>query len=137
LAGWLIPGAVVALFLIALSAIARRNTRRMIERTLAARPNPTESQFLAMLESDDIRAEVAQFVWQVAAPCVAPDLTPHPDDHMWLDLPIDEEEPLMDWWVEFAALHGVAKDWPGWPDGWECSVRNYARWLELGLQKAG
>ena len=50
------------------------------------------------------------------------------------DLPIDPDEPAMDWMPEFAARHGVnAKHWPQWPDAQETTVRNFARWLDAGL----
>ncbi len=131
--GWLIPTAFVIIIMGSVFFVAWRNTRRMIDTTLARRTNPTRHEFVAML-SDDVRPETAEFVWDSIASLVAPRLTPHPDDHLADDLPIDPDEPAMAWMPEFAARHAVdAKQWPQWPDEWEGTVRDFARWLEAGL----
>jgi hypothetical protein len=55
-------------------------------------------------------------------------------DRLSLDLPIDDDDPAMDWLPRFAAMHGKDhKVWPDWPKNWKRTVRNFARWLELGL----
>lgn len=133
---WLIPAVGVIAIMGGVILVAIRNTRRMIDTTLARRPNPTRHEFVAML-SDDVRPETAEFLWDSIACLVAPRLTPHPDDHLADDLPIDPDEPAMDWMPEFAERHGVnAMHWPQWPDEWEGTVRNFARWLEAGLPPA-
>ncbi len=130
---WLIPTAFVFLIMSAVLFIAWRNTRRMIDATLARRANPARHEFVAML-SDDARPETAEFLWESMVDLVAPRLTPHPDDHLVDDLPIDPDEPVMDWMPEFAKRQGVdAKHWPQWPHATEATVRNFARWLEAGL----
>jgi hypothetical protein len=63
-------------------------------------------------------------------------LTPHPDDHISKDLPIDDDDPTLDWMPRYARLYGADwKSWPQWPEEWEGTVRNFARWLELGLAR--
>lgn len=133
---WLISTAVVILFIGGVFLIGTRNTRRMVARTLARRPNPSEAEFVAML-SEDVRPEVAVFLWETMAPYLEPKLTSHPDDDLVGDLPIDPDEPAMDWMPEFAKRHGADwKHWPQWPEHWEGTVRNFARWLEAGLPPA-
>ena len=129
----MIPAAFVTLLMGAVFFAAWRNTRRMIDTTLARRANPARHEFVAML-SEDVRPETAEFLWDSIADVVAPRLTPHPDDHLVDDLPIDPDEPTMDWMPEFAQRHGLnAEHWPQWPDAQENTVRNFARWLEAGL----
>ena len=130
---WLIPATFFALVMGAVFFAAWCNMRRMIATTLARRANPTKHEFVAML-SKEVRPETAEFLWDSMIALVAPRLTPHPDDHLVHDLPIDPDEPAMDWMPEFAARHGVnAKHWPQWPDAQETTVRNFARWLDAGL----
>ena len=132
---WAIPAAFAGVVVIGLFGIAYRNTWRMVQRTKTRRPNPSRSEFVASL-SRDVRPETAEFLWDQMA-FLLPTIAPHPDDHLWNDLPIDEEEPMSDWWVDFARRHGVAADaWPDWPAGSPCNVRNYARWLESGLARS-
>jgi hypothetical protein len=133
---WLIFSAVVMLFIGGVFVVASRNTRRMVARTLARRPNPTEAEFMAML-GGDVRPEVAAFLWETMIPYLEPKLTPHPDDRLFDDLPIGDDDPSMDWLPEFAERHGLkAKHWPQWPEEWDGTVRNFARWLEAGLPPA-
>lgn len=130
---WLIPTAFVILVMGAVFFAARHNTRRMIATTLARRANPTRDEFVAML-SEDVSPDTAEFLWNSMVDLVAPRLTPHPDDHLVDDLPIDPDEPAMDWMPEFSRRHGLnANHWPQWPDAQEYTVRNFARWLEAGL----
>jgi hypothetical protein len=133
--GWLIPAALAALFVLALFLVAFRNTWRQIARTRARRPDLSRAEFVALLRRE-VRPETAEFLWEQMA-FLLPTIAPHPDDHLWNDLPIDEAEPTEDWLAEFADRHGVsAQDWPDWPAGSPCTVRNYARWLERGLDRA-
>lgn len=130
---WPIPMAFFVLVMGAVFFAAWRNTRRMIDATLARRANPARHEFVAML-SEDVCPETAEFLWDSMIDLVAPRLTPHPDDHLVDDLPIDPDEPAMNWMPEFAERHGVkAESWPRWPEAREATVRNFARWLEAGL----
>jgi hypothetical protein len=132
--GWVAPAAFAALVVLVLFLVAYRNTWRMVQRTKARRPNPSRAEFVSLL-SRDVRPETAEFLWEQMT-YLLPTIAPHPDDHLWNELPIDEEEPMHDWWTEFARQHGVdAEDWPDWPAGSPCTIRNYARWLECGLAR--
>jgi len=114
---------------------AWRNTRKMISATLAKRPNPTKEDFLAILRAD-VALETAEFLWERAIVQLEPRLTPHPDDHMIDDLPLDEDEWSMDWPREFAEKQGFHEsNLPDWPADWPVTVRNFGRWLDLGPQQ--
>ena len=133
---WLISALLAAAFIAVLFAKAHRKTQRMVERTRQRRRNPAEREFVAML-SRDVNPETAEFVWFAIIEYLQPwKLTPHPDDHLSNDLPIDDDEPVMDWLPRYAELYGANwKAWPQWPEGWGGTVRNFARWLELGLSQ--
>lgn len=99
------------------------------------RPSPTREQFLAML-ADDVDEDVALWIWDQTTFYYRP-LTPHPDDHLIRDARIDDDDVTMDWLPEFAATRGLPwKEWPDWPAEWELTVRNFARWLQLGLTRS-
>lgn len=106
----------------------------MVARTRQRRRNPTESEFVAML-SREVNPETAEFVWFAMIEYLQPwQLTPHPDDHLSKDLPIGDDDPVMDWLPRYARLYGADwKIWPQWPEERAGTVRNFARWLELGL----
>ena len=129
---WSIAAAIAVLLAIGRFLFFFRKVWRMVQRTKARRPNPSRDEFVALL-SREVRPETAAFLWQRMA-FLLPTVSPHPDDHLWNDLPIDESEPTEDWVVDFARLHGAdPNDWPEWPAGHPVTVRNYARWLERGL----
>ena len=133
MSGWLLLGSLAALFGLGLFLLLCRHVWRMIQRTKARRPSPSRTEFVASL-ARDVRPETAEFLWE-RMDFLQPTVAPHPDDHLWHDLPIDESEPMTDWLVDFAHRHGAsAQDWPSWPAGSPCTVRNYARWLERGLR---
>ena len=128
---------VFTLFFVAFFAVAcivgTVNRRHAFGRTLARRPNPDRAAFIALL-AGDVRPETAQYLWDKIADYVGPLLTPHPDDHLYDDLLIDDDDPVMDWLPEFAEIHGLEwKGWPDWPADWDSNVRNFVRWLEMGL----
>ncbi len=113
--------------------LTRRAHRRVAER----RNNPTEAEFLAMM-AQDCSPEAAQFLWDQAAPYVAPRLTPHPDDLLIGDLCIDDDDIDMDWPRDWAREQGLVEDdLPDWPKGWPLTVHNFARWLDLSRSGAG
>lgn len=133
--GWVLPASFASAFVAGLILVACRYTWRMIRRTKARRPNPSRTEFVALL-SRDVRPETAEFLWERMA-FLLPAIAPHPNDHLWNDLPIDESEPMTDWLADFAERHSRrAQDWPNWPAGSACTVGNYARWLERGLGPA-
>ena len=86
----------------------------------------------------DVSEEAASFLWQTALPyldCHKPPLTPHPDDDLVRDLPIDADEISMDWprdWAERGGFHD--SNLPDWPKEWPATIRNYGRWLDMGPQ---
>ena len=132
---WLIPAALAALLAIGLFLVLYRHVWRMIARTRARRPDPSRTEFVTSL-SREVRPETAEFLWEKMA-FLLPTVAPHPNDHLWHDLPIDESEPMTEWLVEFAQRHDAnPMAWPAWPAGSVCTVRNYARWLESGLERA-
>jgi hypothetical protein len=129
----LMPWAIGLTFLGLVLWRAVHNSRKMVERTLARRPNPSEAEFMATM-SGHVRVQTAAFLWETILPYVAPKLTPDPDDHLWRDLPIDEDDVTMDWPEHFAKANGLSRwKWPDWPEGDEVTVRNFGRWLDQGL----
>ena len=104
--------------------------RRGQRRLAAKRPNPTREEFMGML-SDSVDEDIAVWLWDQALIYYDP-LTPHPEDHLIRDAMIDDDDIGMDWWPQFARANGLnEKAWPEWPQGWDLTARNYARWLQL------
>ena len=131
---WLWGTAFAFVFILVLFVMAVRNTRQQIAQTRQHRANPTREEFMAMLANDVSQAS-ASFVWEVMQDILPRQLAPHPDDDMVKDLPLDAEEWRLDWPGQFARMQGIDEDRiPDWPKTWEPTVRNYARWLELGLK---
>ncbi len=87
--------------------------------------------------SRDVNSKTAEFVWFAMIEYLQRwQLTPHPDDHLFNDLPIDDDDPHRDWMPRYAELYGAnPKEWPPFPENWERTVRNFGRWLELGLSQ--
>ena len=112
--------------------VAWRNTRRQIAATIARRRNLTREEFLsAMLE--DCSPEAATFLWDTALVYLEPRLTPHPDDDLVKDLPIDDDDWSMDWPTDFARQRGFHEsNLPKWPDNQPVTIRNFGRWLSYG-----
>lgn len=110
--------------------------RRDHARVAARRPNPTEAEFLAMM-AQDCSPEAARFVWEQAIFYVKPRLTPHPDDLLFDDLRIDDDDIGIDWSRDWAEQQGLSEsDLPDWPESWPLTVRNFARWLDLARPNA-
>ncbi len=131
---WLIAASIATLVALGLFLVLFSHVWRMIQRTKARRPDLSRTGFVASL-SRDVRPETAEFLWEKMA-FLLPTVAPHPNDHLWNDLPIDESEPMTEWLGDFADRHGVIPQaWPSWPAGSPCTVRNYARWLESGLAR--
>lgn len=134
---WLLATLVVGAFLGILFGVAWRNTKRQIRETLARRSNPTETEFMGLM-SGDVSEEAARFLWQTTLPYLEfhkPPLTPHPDDDLVKDLPIDDDDISMDWPREWAEQQGFHEsNLPDWPKEWSVTLRNYGRWLDMGPQ---
>lgn len=59
--------------------------------------------------------------------------TPHPEDDLLTELPIDHDDISMDWPRQFAERRGYHEsNLADWPEGWPVTVRNFGRWLDLG-----
>lgn len=123
----------VALIVIAIPVcFAARNTRRQIARTLARRSNLSRDEFVQLMQPQVSKA-TTEFLWAAMLNHLEPKLTPHPDDSLIDDLPIDSEDWSMDWPREFAeARQFHHSNLPDWPADWPITVRNYGRWLDLG-----
>ena len=128
---WLFATLFAAGLLLVVGAFAWRNTARRIARTSARRPSPTRAEFLALM-SGEISERTAQFLWDAATDTLPASLTPHPDDHLARDLPIAEEDWSIHWPKEYAAQTGLdAEELAEWPEGWEPTVRNFGKWLDM------
>jgi hypothetical protein len=107
--------------------------RKARRRLSARRPSPTREEFIALL-ADDVDDDVAHWLWETALFYYEP-LAPHPNDHLITDARIDDGDITMDWLPEFAKSRGLSwKEWPDWPKDWDLTVRNFARWLQLGIE---
>jgi hypothetical protein len=112
-------------------AFAIHASRKARRRLAAKRPSPTWAEFHDLMRRD-VEADIAHWVWDELQVYYTP-LAPHPDDHLLKDACIDEDDVWLDWPPEFARNQGLSpEDWPQWPDDWELTVRNYARWLSTG-----
>lgn len=131
---WLSLAAFGAIGLAIWTAAGNWFLHRAHARVAARRDNPAQAEFLAMM-SDDCSPEGAQFMWDQTLPYVRPILTPHPDDHLIDDLRIDDDDLDFDWPRDWAERFGLREsDIPDWPEGWELTIRNFGRWLDLGPQ---
>ena len=132
---WLVATLFVMAGLVVIFGIAWRNTKRQVENTAERRRNLTQEQFIGLMRAD-VSENAARFLWQTALPYVdglTPPLTPHPEDDLARDLPIDDEDWSIDWPREWADRHGFNESkLHDWPEGWPITVRNYGRWLDLG-----
>ena len=129
---WLFATLFVTIGVAVVFAFAWRNTKRQIAATLAKRPNPTRAELLTAMQTN-VSPAAAKFLWETALPYLEPHLTPHPDDDMVRDLPIDSDDIGMDWPRDFAQRQGFHESsLSDWSEGWPVTVRNYGRWLDLG-----
>ena len=134
---WVFPTIFAVLFVLVLFAAAWRNNRRQIAESLARRANPSREEFFGLM-GGDVSAEATQFLWTNVLAILQPSLTPHPDDNLARQLPIDSEEWRMDWPKAFADEHGFDRsaypDWPkDWPKDWLPTLRNLGKWLDAGF----
>lgn len=128
---WLAQTVFVGISVAIWLAIAWRKMSKQMRATQARRPSPSREEFLEIMMPDADR-EVAEFLWQKAIFYLEPHLTPHPDDDLGLDLPIDEDDWGMDWPREWAAIRGFHEsNLPKWPEAWPPTLRNYGKWLQM------
>ena len=131
---WALAGLAIVLGLIAWLGIGTTVLDRSLQRTAAKRPDIGREDFLAAMSSAGVRDEAAVFLWDTVLFYVSPQLTPHPDDVLGSDLPIDDDDWSMDWPRDFTLEHGLRQDeLPAWPDGQAPSLLNYGRWLSGAL----
>jgi hypothetical protein len=129
---WLVPWLWVALIGAIWIAFALRKERRLIAATARRRPNPTRDEFLSQM-GPEVSAAAAEFLWAKALFYLQPKLTPHPDDDLAKDLPIDPDDFALDWPRDFAEQQGFHEsNLTDWPREWPATIRNYGRWLTLG-----
>ncbi|MEM9311399.1 MAG: hypothetical protein AAGA34_08115 [Pseudomonadota bacterium] len=129
---WVAITALVALSLCVYTAFGYGSIRKAHIRTAARRPNLTEAEFRAMMEKE-CAPDIAQFLWDQCLSYVEPRLTPHPDDHLFDDLKIDDDDVSMDWTREWSERRGFHEsNFQDWPSDWAPTVRNFGRWLEMG-----
>lgn len=130
---WLFPTIFVVVSLGVWFGFAWWNTRKQQDRLLARRPNPTKAEFAALMV-DDVNEVSTEFLWDTVLCYLQPNATPHPDDDLGKDLWIDDGDWSMDWPRDFADQQGFSeKTYPDWPKDWPVTLRNFGRWLDLGL----
>ncbi|HSF11594.1 MAG TPA: hypothetical protein VLA50_01360 [Erythrobacter sp.] len=133
---WLAVTGFVVAGLVLWLGIGASVVRRAHAQVATRRRNPTEAEFLAMM-APDCSPEAARFIWEQALSYVEPRLTPHPDDLLLDDLCIDDGDVTMEWPEVWAEQQGRSEsDLPDWPKDWPLTVRNFARWLDLGRTSA-
>lgn len=103
---------------------------RARRRLVVKRQSPTRETFVFLL-SGKVDADIAAWLWTQLLPYYRP-LTPHPDDHLRDDAMIDDDEIDSSWRPDLVR-DGSSDEirWPEWPDDWDLTVVNYARWLQL------
>lgn len=131
---WLFAILFVTIGVAIVFGFAWRNTRRQIASTVARRPNPPRQEFMVLMASD-VSEETSSFLWETALfYCQGRGLTPHPDDDLLKDLPIDDDDISLDWPRDFAKRKGFHEsNLPDWPEGCPVTLRNYGRWLDMYL----
>ncbi len=123
----LVAGVVVAVFAWIYVA-GGRNLKRMKLALARRRPSPTREEFISML-AESCEADIAELLWDELFVFYKPDMTPHPDDDVIQDMPIDGEEPN-DWLSEFCKRNSLRlKDITDWPKDQSATVRNLASWF--------
>ncbi|WP_257545745.1 hypothetical protein [Sphingopyxis sp. DBS4] len=129
--GWWFAAGCVGLYLL-FAIFAARANKRQVAALAKSRVNPGREEFVALL-MDDCDPDIAEFLWTIFTEEYSHwgvELSPHPDDNYLEDMPIDPDN-QGDWLSDFCAANDLSpKDMPHWPDGWETTVRNFARWLQ-------
>jgi len=127
---WVFLAAWVTLILAICAGFAWRNYHRQLRALATRRPNPTREQFLEWMRVD-VSQEAAEFLWENALFYLEPHATPHPDDDLIKDLPIDNDDIWLDWTLDWATLRGFHEsNFPDWPEEIPPTIRNFGRWLD-------
>jgi hypothetical protein len=129
---WLAATPFLIVVLLVWLAWGSRSIRKAHRHLAEKRPNPTRDEFLSMMRVD-VDEDVSAWLWDQLQVYYRP-LTPHPDDHLIEEARIDDDDIGTDWMRDFAKAAGLdhGKAWPDWPAEWELTVRNFARFLQLG-----
>jgi len=113
-----------------IGAIYWRRYQRELRAISTRRPNLTREEFMASMRVD-VSDAAAKFLWETTLIYIKPHATPHPEDDLMKELPIDQDDIALDWPVDWARLNGLSEDgFPPWPEGWDCTIRNFGRWLD-------
>lgn len=129
---WLATALFVLAFLAILLGVGFVALRRARRRLAAKRASPSRQVYLTLM-GPDVDPSTSAWLWDMLQVYYRP-LTPHPDDLLIGDAHIDHDDIDMDWPRDFERHQGIGTiSWPSWPDGWPLTVRNYGRWLDMGL----
>ena len=125
---FLIGAAFVTLIVVVMVVVGKRQWRRKEDALLARRANPTKQEFRTLI-ADDADPDVTDWLWDELQVYFQPRLTPHPDDDLVSDLPINSDEPN-DWLSGFCQANKLRiNDIQSWDETLPITVRNFATWL--------
>ena len=125
----LVVSAISCLYFTTIYFLGRRKWNRMAAALLARRPNRTRDEFVALL-APDVETETAEWFWNELLVYFRPTLTPHPDDDLMNDLPIDGDDPA-DWVQDYCKRNGLStRQLQKWPESRLVTPRNLLGWLE-------
>jgi hypothetical protein len=94
------------------------------------RPNLTKAEFQSQMQPE-VSADLSAFLWDQILFYVKPILTPHPDDNLFLDLKIDEDDVFEDWVDEWAENAGYYENsFAHYPNDVPPTIKNFGIWLE-------
>ena len=128
---WLAAIGFVAAALLAWLGLGGLLHRKQMLALAKRRQNPNAAEFVEQMTLQTSR-EAADFMWEMLREYTGQYATPHPTDHLYDDLCIDNGDVDIDWpeqWAEHRALE--MRVLPDWPKGWETTVLNFGRWLDM------
>ena len=128
---WLAVIGFVAAVLLAWLGLGDLLHRRQMLALAKRRQNPNAAEFVEQMTLQTSR-EVAHFMWEMLREYTGKYATPHPTDHLFDDLYIDQGDVDIDWpekWAERRAFE--MRVLPNWPSEWETTVLNFGRWLDM------